>query len=42
MYGSVQIPDIKAIQAVAQGLFPPPGTMPIPWPTPVASPSPKG
>jgi LCP family protein required for cell wall assembly len=40
-YGSVQIPDIKAIQAVARTLFPPPGTTPIAWPTPVPSPSPK-
>jgi LCP family protein required for cell wall assembly len=33
-YGSVQIPDIPAIRAMAAGLFPEPGQPPTPWPTP--------
>jgi LCP family protein required for cell wall assembly len=33
-YGSVQIPDIPAIQAMAAELFPDPGVPPTPWPTP--------
>ena len=41
-YGSIQIPDVKAIQAVALTLFPPPGTPPQPWPSLAPSPSPKG
>ncbi len=33
-YGSSLIPDLTAIRAVAAGLFPPPGGVPVPWPTP--------
>jgi LCP family protein required for cell wall assembly len=42
-YGSSLIPDVKAIQAVAAKLFPPPGGDPQPWPTPkpTATPKPK-
>ncbi len=36
-YGSSLIPDVEAIQAVARDLFPPPGGVPRPWPTPKAS-----
>ena len=32
VYGSVQVPDVPAIQEVARGLFPPPGETPISWP----------
>ena len=39
-FGSIQIPDVAAIQAVALTLFPPPGEMPSPWPSPVPSKSP--
>lgn len=45
-YGSVQVPNVPAIQAMAALLFPEPGTVPTPWPTPkptkapAASPSP--
>ena len=34
VYGSIQIPDLAAILAVAATLFPSPGEMPQPWPTP--------
>ena len=40
-YGDSQEPDLKRIQAVAAGLFTPPGTAPTPWPTPKPTPSPK-
>jgi LCP family protein required for cell wall assembly len=40
-YGSVQIPDVPAIRAVAAALFPAPGTDPIPWPTPRPTKTPK-
>lgn len=40
-YGSVQIPDLAAIRAVAAALFPAPGTVPTAWPTPRATPPPK-
>jgi LCP family protein required for cell wall assembly len=40
-YGSVQIPDLKAIRAVIKGLIGPPGVEPIPWPTPKPSAKPK-
>jgi anionic cell wall polymer biosynthesis LytR-Cps2A-Psr (LCP) family protein len=40
-YGSVQIPDLAAIRAVAAALFPTPGIAPTPWPTPRATPTPK-
>jgi hypothetical protein len=33
-YGSVQVPDVPAIQAMVTQLFGIPGTRPIPWPTP--------
>jgi LCP family protein required for cell wall assembly len=33
-YGSVQVPDIEAIRAVAAAAFGPPGLPPQPWPTP--------
>jgi LCP family protein required for cell wall assembly len=39
-YGSVQIPDVPAIQAMAAQLFGIPGTRPIPWPTPDPTPQP--
>ena len=39
-YGSVQIPDVEAIQAVAAMLFPPVGETPVRWPTPKPSPTP--
>jgi len=37
VYGSIQVPDYAAILAIAKTLFPPPGEMPQPWPTPVAT-----
>jgi LCP family protein required for cell wall assembly len=40
-YGSSLEPDIPAIQAVAAGLFSPPGEPPTPWPTPKAGASPS-
>ena len=42
-YGSVQIPDLRAIRAVAAALFTAPGTPPTPWPAarPTASRPPK-
>ncbi len=42
-YGSVQVPDVPAIQAMAKLAFPAPGTPPTAWPTPKATPkaSPK-
>jgi polyisoprenyl-teichoic acid--peptidoglycan teichoic acid transferase len=40
-YGSVQVPNLAAIRAVAAALFPAPGTAPIPWPTPSATRTPK-
>jgi LCP family protein required for cell wall assembly len=36
-YGSVQIPDVRRIHAVAKGLFTTPGVPPTPWPTPKPS-----
>ena len=39
-YGSVQVPDVPAIQAMARQLFGLPGTRPIPWPTPDPTPQP--
>ena len=39
-YGSSLVPDVAAIQAVAARLFPPPGGVPEPWPTPKASTAP--
>lgn len=39
-YGSVQVPDVQAIQAMARQLFGVPGTRPIPWPTPDPTPQP--
>ena len=46
-YGSVQVPDVKAIQAMAKLAFPAPGKPPTAWPTPKptkapASPKPSG
>jgi LCP family protein required for cell wall assembly len=41
VYGSIQIPDVEAIRAVARTLFPPPGIRPSPWPTPPATTSPR-
>jgi anionic cell wall polymer biosynthesis LytR-Cps2A-Psr (LCP) family protein len=40
-YGSVQIPDLKAIAAVSKTLFTAPGTPPTPWPTPKPTAKPK-
>jgi LCP family protein required for cell wall assembly len=41
-YGSVQIPDLKAILRISDGLFSEPGTPPTPWePAPKPSASPK-
>jgi len=40
-YGSSLIPDVPAIQAVAHDLFPPPGEVPQPWPTPKPTATPK-
>jgi LCP family protein required for cell wall assembly len=34
VYGSIQVPDLPAILAVAKTLFPPPGVEPQPWPSP--------
>ena len=39
-YGDGQDPDLAAILAVAADLFPEPGGTPVPWSTPVPSPSP--
>jgi hypothetical protein len=36
-YGSSLMPDLPAIRAVAAKLFPTPGTVPEPWPTPKPS-----
>jgi LCP family protein required for cell wall assembly len=33
-YGSVQVPDVAAIQAMAKLALPKPGVAPTPWPTP--------
>jgi hypothetical protein len=33
-YGASQVPKLKAIRAMAKGLFSDPGTDPLPWPTP--------
>jgi LCP family protein required for cell wall assembly len=41
-YGSVQIPDLAAIRAVAKGVFSEPGTPPSPWPTPKPTAVPRG
>jgi anionic cell wall polymer biosynthesis LytR-Cps2A-Psr (LCP) family protein len=38
-YGSIQIPNIAKIQAVAATLFTTPGVPPTPWPTPTPGPS---
>jgi LCP family protein required for cell wall assembly len=40
-YGSVQIPDVKAIRAMAARLFPAAGEAPRGWPTPKPSAKPK-
>ena len=40
-YGSVQIPDVRRIRAVAKGLFTTPGVAPTPWPTPKPSAAPS-
>lgn len=40
-YGSSQVPNVKAIQAVAAKLFSTPGTTPVPWPTPRPTKAPK-
>ncbi|MEP6638951.1 MAG: LCP family protein [Chloroflexota bacterium] len=40
-YGSSQVPNVKAIQAVAAKLFSSPGTKPVPWPTPTPTKAPK-
>ncbi len=37
-YGSVQVPNLRRILAVARGLFPAPGEPVVPWPTPAAAP----
>ncbi|MEO8208289.1 MAG: LCP family protein [Chloroflexota bacterium] len=42
IYGSVQIPVLDEILAVARKLFPPPGETPESWPPPKATPAPKG
>jgi hypothetical protein len=39
-YGSVQVPDLPAIRAMARDLFGLPGTRPVPWPTPDPTPQP--
>jgi LCP family protein required for cell wall assembly len=39
-FGSVLIPDLPAILAVASGLFPQPGLAPIGWPAPTAAATP--
>jgi LCP family protein required for cell wall assembly len=33
-YGASQVPKLKAIRAMAKGLFSEPGSDPLPWPTP--------
>ncbi len=40
-YGSVQVPDLVAIRAMAAQLFSPPGTPPADWPTPKPTKPPK-
>jgi polyisoprenyl-teichoic acid--peptidoglycan teichoic acid transferase len=40
-YGSIQIPDIRKIRAVARGLFTTPGVKPTPWPSPTLAPTKK-
>ncbi|MBF8289637.1 MAG: LytR family transcriptional regulator [Chloroflexi bacterium] len=40
VYGSIQVPDLAAILEVAKTLFPPPGEMPVPWPSPVPTTTP--
>ena len=41
-YGAVQVPDLVAIWAVADGVFSDPGTPPRPWPAPRPDPSAQG
>lgn len=40
-YGSVQVPDLEKIRAVAAQLFPSAGVAPVPWPTPKPTPKPS-
>jgi LCP family protein required for cell wall assembly len=40
-YGSVQVPVLDKILAMARLVFPPPGTPPTPWPTPSPSRTPR-
>ena len=40
-YGSVQVPDLPAIRAMADKLFSAPGTPPTPWPTPKPTAAPR-
>jgi LCP family protein required for cell wall assembly len=40
-YGSVQVPDVPAIRAMAGGLFSEPGDRPTPWPTPQPTATPR-
>ena len=40
-FGSSQVPNLKAIRAVAAKLFSAPGTAPSPWPTPKPTKAPK-
>ena len=39
-YGSVQVPDLKKIRAMAKIVLPAPGTPPSPWPAPKATKAP--
>jgi LCP family protein required for cell wall assembly len=41
-YGAVQVPDLVAIWAVADGVFSDPGTPPRPWPMPLPTTAPRG
>ncbi len=40
-YGSVQIPDVAAIRAMASGVFSEPGVPPTPWPSPKPTATPR-
>jgi LCP family protein required for cell wall assembly len=40
-YGSSLVPDLEAIRVVAAALFPEPGGVPVPWPTPDPSAAPR-
>lgn len=41
-YGSVQVPNLAKIRAMAAAVLPPPGTAPSPWPLPKGTKAPAG